>query len=288
MVYAPVPPRGAVRLSGIGLGGSPGDTSGSASGTGPEAGPGATADDRRVKKTAAVALLAAPLLLAAYGVVRIVGKSDGVYGPGLDWQAAHLLALAGVVLFVPAVLGLGALLPRGAWRSGTVAVTLFGLAASMVQFGADIWFALRAQDKAGMRALSGEFGAIPGVDLVVYQVGPQLFFVGLLVLTILAARARRLPWWSPAVLLVGIVLPPVTLDLLPLSGLLILVALWPATRGDRDGGGQKATVGGAAGPVGIRAAAPGAGRRSAVSRSSGVAMFADDEVYAGPPPRITP
>ncbi|MEU7825564.1 hypothetical protein [Catellatospora sp. NPDC049133] len=234
-----------------------------------------------MKKTAAVALIAAPLLLAAYGVVRIVGKSDGVYGPGLDWQAAHLLALAGVVLFVPAILGLGALLPRGAWRSGTVAVTMFGLAASMVQFGADIWFALRADDKAGMRALSGDFGDIPGVDLVVYQVGPQLFFVGLLVLAILAARTRRLPWWSPVVLLIGILLPPVTLDLLPLSGLLILAALWPATRGGRSAGGPAATAGsGAAGPAGLRPAAP-------VSGGSRTA-FAEDEVYAGPPPRLTP
>ncbi|GAA1412365.1 hypothetical protein [Catellatospora coxensis] len=233
-----------------------------------------------MKKPAAVALLTAPLLLAAYGVVRIVGKSDGVYGPGLDWQAAHLLALAGVVLFVPAVLGLGALLPRGAWRSGTVAVSLFGLAASMVQFGADIWFALRADDKAGMQALSGDFGDIPGVDLVVYQVGPQLFFVGLLVLTILAARVRRLPRWSPVVLLIGILLPPVTLDLLPLSGLLIMAALWPATRGGRS---AQETAAGVTGPAVIRPAAPAAGRGS----SGGGGAFTD-EVYAGPPPRVTP
>lgn len=258
--------------------------SGSPSGTSPEAGHVASAHDRAVKKSAVVALLTAPLLLAAYGVVRIVGKSDGVYGPGLDWQAAHLLALAGVVLFVPAVLGLGALLPRGAWRSGTVAVTMAGLAASMVQFSADIWFALRADDKAGMQALSRDFGDIPGVDLVVYQVGPQLFFVGLLVLAILAARARRLPWWSPVVLLVGILLPPVTLDLLPLSGLLILAALWPATRGGRAADGPRTTAGGrvAADPAGIvRPAAPTAGRGPRE-------VSADGEVYAGPPPRITP
>ncbi|WP_144123836.1 hypothetical protein [Catellatospora sichuanensis] len=237
-----------------------------------------------MKKPAAVALFAAPLLLAAYGLVRLVGKSDGMYGPGLDWQAAHLLALAGVLLFVPGVLHLGGLLPRGPWRSGVVGVTLFGLAASMVQFGADIWFALRADDKAGMQALSGDFGDIPGVDLVVYQVGPQLFFVGLLVLAILAARARRLPWWSPAVLLVGILLPPVTLDLLPLSGLLILAALWPAIRGGRAIAGH-----GAAGSKGTPAA-PGTRDAGGAGTSKGSRGFADsrDEVYAGPPPRVTP
>ncbi|GIF96365.1 hypothetical protein [Catellatospora citrea] len=238
-----------------------------------------------MKKPAAIALLAAPLLLAAYGLVRIVGKSDGVYGPGLDWQAAHLLALAGVLLFVPGVLHLGRLLARGPWRTGTVAATMFGLAASTVQFGADIWFALRADDKAGMQALSGDFGDIPGVDLVVYQVGPQLFFVGLLALTILAARSRRLPWWSPAILLVGIVLPPVTLDLLPLSGLLILAALWPAARAAASTAAQGAAPhdrgdGGSAGPraaVGLRPASFGSG-----------VTHSNDEVYAGPPPRITP
>ncbi|MEU8074818.1 hypothetical protein AB0B31_05160 [Catellatospora citrea] len=238
-----------------------------------------------MKKPAAIALIAAPLLLAAYGLVRLVGKSDGVYGPGLDWQAAHLLALAGVILFVPAVLHLGSLLPRGPWRSGTVAVTLIGAVASMVQFGADIVFALRADDKAGMQALSGEFGDIPGVDLVVYQVGPQLFFVGLLVLTILAARARRLPWWSPVVLLVGIVAPPVSLDLLPLSGLLILAALWPAARAAASTAAQGTAPrgrgdGGSAGThvaVGLRPASFGNG-----------VTDSDDEVYAGPPPRITP
>ncbi|WP_155385878.1 hypothetical protein [Catellatospora paridis] len=243
-----------------------------------------------MKKPAAIALLAAPLLLAAYGLVRIIGKSDGVYGPGLDWQAAHLLALAGVLLFVPGVLHLGGLMPRGPWRSGTVAVTLFGLAASTVQFGADIWFALRAEDKAGMQALSGDFGDIPGVDLVVYQVGPQLFFVGLLVLTILAARARRLPWWSPAVLLVGIVAPPVSLDLLSLSGLLIMAALWPAAHGDRAA--VSAAVQGTAVRDRGAAGSAGTGTRTAVGLRPASFGSADagsgDEVPAGPPPRITP
>ncbi|MEV0456631.1 hypothetical protein [Catellatospora methionotrophica] len=234
--------------------------------------------------------MTAPLLLAAYGVVRIIGKSDGVYGPGWDWQAAHLLALAGVFLFVPGVLHLGRLLPRGPWRTGTVAVTMFGLAASAVQFSADIWFALRADDKAGMQALSGDFGDIPGVDLVVYQVGPQLFFVGLLTLTILAARAGRMPWWSPVVLLTGIVLPPVTLDLLPLSGLLIAAALWPATRGGRaaapTGGDVEGPTGRGATATPLRRAAFSGGTAPA-SRIQGLADNRP-EVYAGPPPRVTP
>ncbi|SCF08907.1 hypothetical protein GA0070612_3697 [Micromonospora chokoriensis] len=90
-------------------------------------------------KRAALLLIAGPVGLAAYRLVRLWGRSDGVYGPGFDWQAAHLVALAGM----------------------------------------------------------------------------------------LAAR-RRLPWWSVPLLLGGIVLPVVTLDLLPIAGLCILAALAPA------------------------------------------------------------
>ncbi|WP_430502685.1 hypothetical protein ACQRWP_14135 [Micromonospora trifolii] len=43
----------------------------------------------------------------------------------------------------------------------------------------------------------------------------------------LAVR-RRLPWWSVPLLLAGIVLPTVTLDLLPVGGLCMALALAPA------------------------------------------------------------
>ncbi|MFI6784985.1 hypothetical protein [Micromonospora sp. NPDC050276] len=36
---------------------------------------------------------------------------------------------------------------------------------------------------------------------------------------------RRLPWWSAPLLLVGVVLPAVTLDLLPIGGLCMAPAL---------------------------------------------------------------
>jgi hypothetical protein len=172
-------------------------------------------------------LLAAPLLVAGYGAIRFFGMADGHYGPGMDWQVAHLAGLLGMVLFVPLVLGIGRLLPRGAWRTGTAAATLIGLAASMVQFGADMVFALRSTTKAEMSVLSHRFSDVPGVDLAIYKVGPQLFFLGLVVLTVLLARARRLPWWSPAVMLVSVLLPVVTLDLIPLAGLGMAAALLP-------------------------------------------------------------
>lgn len=179
-------------------------------------------------KRAALFVIAGPVGIAAYGLVRLWGRSDGVYGPGLDWQAAHLVGLAGMVCFVPAVLALAGLLPRSPWRTGVVALTMVGLAATMVQFGADIVEGLLAADRAEMSALGADFKDIPGVEVAFYDVVPQFFFLGLVVLAGMLVVRRRLPWWSVPLLVVGIVAPAVTLNLLPIGGLCILAALAPA------------------------------------------------------------
>lgn len=179
-------------------------------------------------KRAALFVIAGPVGIAAYGLVRLWGRSDGVYGPGFDWQAAHLVGLAGMVCFVPAVLALARLLPRSPWRTGVVALTMVGLAATMVQFGADIIEGLLAADRAEMSALGADFKDIPGVEVAFYDVVPQFFFLGLVVLAGMLVARRRLPWWSVPLLVVGIVAPAVTLNLLPVGGLCILAALTPA------------------------------------------------------------
>ncbi|MFF5180760.1 hypothetical protein ACFY2Q_22250 [Micromonospora sp. NPDC000316] len=179
-------------------------------------------------RRASIFLVAGPTCIVGYGLLRLWGRSDGTYGPGLDWQAAHLVGLAGMVFFVPAVLALARLLPRSPWRTGVVALTLVGLAATMVQFGADIVEGLMAADRAEMSALGADFKDIPGVEIAFYDVVPQLFFLGLVVLAGMLVASRRLPWWSVPLLLVGILAPAVNLDLLPLGGLCMLVALVPA------------------------------------------------------------
>ncbi|MGC4866149.1 hypothetical protein ACLQ3B_12050 [Micromonospora sp. DT53] len=178
-------------------------------------------------KRAALYVLAGPVGIVAYGLVRLWARSDGVYGPGFDWQAAHLVALAGMLCFVPGVLALSRLLPRSPWRTGAVATTLVGLAATIVQFGADIVEGLLAEDRAEMSRLGAEFKDIPGVEVAFYDVVPQLFFLGLLVLAGMLAARRLLPWWSVPLLLTGIVLPVITLDLLPVAGLFMALALAP-------------------------------------------------------------
>jgi hypothetical protein len=179
---------------------------------------------------ARLAVVAAPLCMLTYGVVRLVGRMDGTYGPGVDWQIAHLANLAGLVLLVFLVFGIRRLLAPGAGRAVLTIVTLVGAATSIVQFVADIVEGLLAADKAGMRELNRQFHALPGVDLAFYQVGPQLLYVGMIALTALLARERTLPRWSVAVVLVSSLLPLVTLDLLPLGAIGYLVALVPLWR----------------------------------------------------------
>ncbi|MEU7750378.1 hypothetical protein [Micromonospora sp. NPDC049171] len=193
-------------------------------------------------KRAALYVLAGPVGIAAYGLVRLWARADNVYGPGLDWQAAHLVALAGMVCFVPGVLALSGLLPRSPWRTGVVTLTMVGLAATMVQFGADIVEGLLAADRAEMSALGADFKDIPGVEIAFYDVVPQLFFLGLVVLAGMLAARRRLPWWSVPLLVVGIVLPVLTLDLLPVAGLAMLAALAPALPALRERQVVTATV----------------------------------------------
>lgn len=192
-------------------------------------------------KRAALYVIAGPVGIVAYGLVRLWARSDGVYGPGFDWQAAHLVALAGMVCFVPGVLALSRLLPRSPWRTGVLAGTFVGLAATMVQFGADIVEGLLAEDRAEMSRLSADFKDIPGVEVAFYDVVPQLFFVGLFVLTGMLAARRRLPWWSVPLLLVGTVLPAITLDLLPIGGLCMGLALAPALPLVRERGERAAS-----------------------------------------------
>ncbi|WP_157641272.1 hypothetical protein [Longispora albida] len=176
------------------------------------------------------ALIAAPLAIVAYGVTRSLGKMDGHYGPGFDWQLAHIFALAGMVLFLPVVLLMRRLAKPGLARECVTGVTLAGLGAAIVQFGADIVQAFLAEDQADLKRLQHEFMDLPGVELAFYQVGPQLFFLGLVVLAAFLAVARRVPAWSPVLILAGVLLVPVNLTFIIGTGLLMLVALLPLAR----------------------------------------------------------
>ncbi|WP_073483178.1 hypothetical protein [Streptoalloteichus hindustanus] len=174
-----------------------------------------------------LALTAGPLCFLGYGVIRFVGRMDGHYGPGMDWFTAHVVGLLGFVMFGALVLGIRRLLPAGPWREVASVTALVSLATLLVQFTADIVAGLVATDRAEMSAALQPFQSFPGVRATFYLVGPQLWVVALLALTVMLARAGRLRWWSVALFALGSALPLITLDLAPLAALCYLVAFAP-------------------------------------------------------------
>ncbi|MEU2130826.1 hypothetical protein [Streptomyces sp. NPDC018352] len=198
---------------------------------------GAAGTDGVAGVTLGTALLAGPVLMAGYGVVRLAGRGIGDYGPGVWWTVAHLLFLAGVLAFVPVFLGLRG--PAGERGGGRVACEvaawtgLLGAAAVVVQAVIDLGVGFVAADKEAMSEMFDRVQGVPGVMPLVYTVVPMLFWLGLLALVTLLAFLRRdvVRAWAPVLVLAGTVLMAVSLDLLPVGALCLGVALLPVRRG---------------------------------------------------------
>ncbi|MFG2903639.1 hypothetical protein ACGF13_01015 [Kitasatospora sp. NPDC048286] len=196
----------------------------------------ATSDARttRIARLTPYAVVGAPALMALYGGIRLV---PGSRAPGPGWTAGHAAMFAGLLLFVPVLLALyRRLAPRGtAGRVGAGAAlgaAFAGLLCSLAQIGVDLVVGLVAADKAEQSRLFDRVQGVPGVLPAVYQVGPLLFYVGLLALLTAAAagRSRALPWWSPALVLLGTLATGVDLALIPLAAACYLLALAPLAR----------------------------------------------------------
>ncbi|MFJ2266326.1 hypothetical protein ACIOHO_08045 [Streptomyces sp. NPDC087849] len=181
--------------------------------------------------------LAGPALMAGYGVVRLVGRAVGDYGPGGWWSVAHLLFLAGVLVFVRVFLDLRkAAAVRGGRRVAVEAAAwagLVGATAVAVQAVIDLLVGFVAADEQAMSDMFGRVQDVPGVMPLVYTVVPMLFWVGLLGLVTLLAVFRRdlVRAWAPVAVLAGTVLMAMSLDLLPVGALCIGSALFPVRRG---------------------------------------------------------
>jgi hypothetical protein len=166
------------------------------------------------------ALVAAPLCVLASGIVRLIGTNDDQ-----NWQLAHVLSVAALLLSIPAVLGLAR--PLGSVRSGiaVVIVTLTGLAASVVGVTIDIVAGLVSHDMAGLDRMLDRFDSLPGVHVACFVVGPQLFCGGLAVLLAMLAVAEVVPWWSPILVVGGVSLPLISVDFVPVGALCLLLGL---------------------------------------------------------------
>ncbi|WP_426367833.1 hypothetical protein [Streptomyces sp. E-08] len=175
----------------------------------------------------------APLCMALYGVIRL---TDSTHGPGLAWSVGHLALLASVSAFVPLMWSLRrwARAGRGAaarWFADAAAVAgLLGAAAAATQTVIDLVVGFLCADREAMDVLFEEVRSHAGVTPAVYTIGPLLFYVGLVLLSVQLAAIRRIALWRPLVVIAGIAVAAMSLDLLPLAGVLLLLALAPLDR----------------------------------------------------------
>ncbi|MFJ8014080.1 hypothetical protein [Streptomyces sp. NPDC096339] len=186
-------------------------------------------EPRRPAALTRAAFVSAPLCILAYGAIRL---GDPGHGPGPAWTTGHIALLVGVLQFAlvfPALRRMTAP-ATAAGRASAGAAALFGLAGTLavvVQAAIDLVVGLRAADRPGMERLFEEVQSHPGVLPAVYTVGPTLFYVGLVWLMVQLAVRRRVGAWRPALVVLGTATMAVSLDLMPLGGLLFAIALLP-------------------------------------------------------------
>jgi hypothetical protein len=168
-----------------------------------------------------IAAGAAPVLLFAYGVLRLIDGLDGHHGPGLPWNVGHTLFLAAIVLLV--VLGLGlrrVLRPRPGAPRWIADLSVVATVLGAIPF---LWV-----------TLTDLFRRLPHLDGPLKNGGPALFEVGLFGLLVLLAAQRRLPFWTPALVLIGFLAIPINLDLIPVAAVIVAVGLLPLSFGHKD------------------------------------------------------
>ncbi|MGW2161210.1 hypothetical protein [Nonomuraea sp. NPDC001699] len=177
-----------------------------------------------------IAFVAAPLLVLAYGLIRIADGFDGTRGPGLAWTTGHLAFLAALVLFIMIFREMWRMLDRNRIATTSLVVGLVGIACASAQFVIDIAVGFMSADHDAMSPLFDQVQAIPGVSLAVYQVGPMLFYIAQLALVIQLAARRQLKLWTPVLVMLDFAIPIIEKDLIPLGALCMLVSFWPLAR----------------------------------------------------------
>ncbi|MFG2891344.1 hypothetical protein [Streptomyces sp. NPDC048248] len=172
-----------------------------------------------------VAFTTAPLLVTVYAGIRVLDGLDGERGPGPAWTSGHLAFLAALILFVPVFLELRRLAGRGLFATTVAVVGLVGAICSMAQISVDIVVGALAADHEAMRGMFANIRSVPGVNVVIYTVGPVLLFLGLLVLFCQLAAVRAVPVWRAVAVVLAVLVSLLGLDTLPAVGLLLYAGL---------------------------------------------------------------
>ena len=157
-----------------------------------------------------LAAIVAPALMLGYGLCRMADGFDGYRGNGVAWDIGHVAFFIAFVLFGFLAVGLRTWerRPRVLIDVATAA-TLFGIACFLWVIIGDL------------------FDAWPSLPDALETVGPLLYQVGSLVVLIRLVVARRLPWWTPVLVLIGFGSIAVSLDLLPIASVLVGAGLAP-------------------------------------------------------------
>jgi hypothetical protein len=164
-----------------------------------------------------ICALAAPALMLVYGLLRVVDGLDGDRHNGPAWDLGHVAFFVAIVLFAVLAVAL-----RGLDRPAAPASRFLVEAATVaVLFGAGCFLWVITGD------LSEDFRSAAPLPDPLELIGPALFQIGLLILLVRLVLARRLPVWSPVLVLVGFAAIGINLDLLPLGAALVLAALLP-------------------------------------------------------------
>ncbi|MEV0384739.1 hypothetical protein [Nonomuraea sp. NPDC050643] len=174
-----------------------------------------------------IAFIAAPLLVLAYGVIRILDGLDGARGPGLAWTTGHLAFMAALVLFASTFVQMRRMAGRNTLSTVWTGLGIAGILTLLAQFGIDVVLGFMAADHAALGALFDQVQAVPGLSLVVYEGGPLLFFVGQIALVTQLAAQRLVRVWTPILVLLDCVVPFVEKDLMPLGAILLLISFAP-------------------------------------------------------------
>ena len=162
--------------------------------------------------------LAAPSLLAVYGLFRFLDGLDGGHGPGLYWTAGHVVFFASILGFGVLGVQLGQAAPRRLAPITAVASTV--MLTGVVLF---LWVILT--------------DIVPSLEQVwklpdpLMLVGPLALSLGLTSLLALNVDSEVAPW-TPIVFLGAFIVIGVDLDFLLPAAAAMVLALRPGAKAD--------------------------------------------------------
>ncbi|HZE39561.1 MAG TPA: hypothetical protein VE172_12195 [Stackebrandtia sp.] len=198
------------------------------------------------------AAVAAPVAIIVGWAIQ---HSMGTEGREPGWTLAHLAWLAAYPLLIPvsAALYRVARPPAAAGRVAArvyFGLSVFGAASLAAQMLIDLVSGWATASNDAMHAFTEKLTSAPGVELVVYILGPAVLFIALAAQAIDAAARRRVPALAPicvsaAVLVMladRLVDTPVRLTM-PVAAVLLLIGLLRATTGDIRASRAAATSG---------------------------------------------